>query len=379
MFPRFSRVAVGGLFLGVALGASPALAADAKQIADAIVAAVAASGETQATYEDATANGDDVTITGYTMTKAEGGDTMTIPTIAITGAAPRDKGGFTAARMTFDNGTMTTSDSKITWQTGSLVDATVPSPDEIKAKAKLRPFSKLDIAGINVSGGGLAAPVDIGSLGVAIDVEADGTPRDFALDIATIKVPPEVFSGEPQQQAVLDALGYNGGFVVNVSVAGGYATATDTLTLRNFTIDTADVGKLDISGEFSGVSLSKLISDQSQDIATTAKLDGLTIRFDNAGIVERALDMQAKMMGASRDDVVAQIGGALPFMLNAIGNQPLQDKVAAAGQAFLKEPKSVTISAKPASPVPFGEIMSTGMSAPNTLPDLLVVDVIANN
>jgi len=379
MLERFSRAALGGLFLSTALGAGPAFAADAKQVADAIVAAVSASGKTEATYKDATASGDDVVISGYTMTQTDGGDTISIPEIAITGATPRDQGGFTAATMTFNDGTVKTEDgTTITWKTGALADATVPSADEVKAKAKIRPFSKLDLAGLNISGGELAAPLDIAGVAIAIDTEADGTPKDFALDISSINLPPELFAAEPQSKAMLDALGYSG-FVVNVGIGGGYETATDTLTLRNFTLSAPDVGKLDISGKFSGVPLSKLASDQANDVGTTGKLDSLTIRFDNSGIVERALDMQAKMMGGSRDDVVAQIGGALPFMLNAIGNQPLQDKIAAAGQAFLKDPKSVTITAKPAAPVPFSDIMNTGMSAPNTLPDLLVVDVTANN
>lgn len=376
---HFPRVAFSGIAFSILIGAAPALAADARQIADSLVAAATASGKSEASYQDATASGDDVTITGYTMKQTEGSaDTVTIPTILITGAQPRDKGGFTAAAMTFDNGTVTSEGTNIKWQTGSLADATVPSPDEIKAKAKIRPFSKIDVAGLNVSGGDLAAPVDIAKIGVTVDMEADGTPRDFVMDIGGINLPPELFAAEAQSKAVLDALGYNG-FTVNVGVSGGYETGTDTLTLRSFTIDTTDVGKLQIAGKFSGVSMSKLAGDQAADVAQTGKLDNLTIRFDNTGIVERALDMQAKMMGASRDDVIAQIGGALPFMLNAIGNQPLQDKIAAAGQAFLKDPKSITISATPAAPVPFSQIMSTGKSAPQTLPDLLVVDVTANN
>jgi hypothetical protein len=85
------------------------------------------------------------------------------------------------------------------------------------------------------------------------------------------------------------------------------------------------------------------------------------------------------MMGASRDDIVAQLNGALPFMLNAINNPPFQEKVATAAQAFLSDPKSITITANPAQPVPFQEIMGSAMSAPQTLPDALAIDVTANN
>jgi hypothetical protein len=122
-----------------------------------------------------------------------------------------------------------------------------------------------------------------------------------------------------------------------------------------------------------------MAGDANPDAFANGKLESLSIRFDNAGVVERALDMQAKMMGASREDIVAQLNGALPFMLNAINNPAFQEKVAKAGQAFLSDPKSLTITLNPAQPVPFKDITDNAMSAPQTLPDMLGIDVTANN
>lgn len=376
---QLTRAALAGVVVVAWLGAGPAFAADAKQIADSLVAAVTAKGKSQATFENASATGDDVTITGYKMT-SEDGTTVTVPTILISSAKPRDKGGFTAARVTFDNGTALSDGTTVTWKTGSVTDATVPSPEEIKSDAhNISPFSRIDVASLNVSGGDLAAPIDIASVGLTIQVTTDGTPKDFTMNVNSINVPAALYAEEPQAKAMIDALGYDG-FVVNVNLAGGYETATDTVTLRGFTIDTVDAGKLSVEGKFTGVPLSKLANESTaNDVAATGKLDTLTIRFDNAGIVERALDMQAKMMGGSREDVVNQIAPALPFMLTAIGNQGFQDKLAAAAQTFLKDPKSIAITAKPAEAVPFSKIMTTAQEAPQTLPDVLVVDVVANN
>ena len=376
MITKFKMLAAAGLVAAV-LGSSGAQAADAKQIADAFVAALTASGELQATYDSATASGDDVTITNLKITGKNGNDTMTLPSLVISGAAPRDKGGFTAAHLAFDNGAMKSDTANFTWKTASVDDGIVPSPDEIKAKAKLRPFSKLDITGINVTDTDMAAPVDVGEFALKLDTADDGTPRDFTLNVANIALPGALFGDNPQTKSVLDALGYSN-FVINLNAEGGYDAPTDALTLRNFTIDTADVGKLAIAGKFGGVSLSKLASDKASEVGTTGKLEGLSIRFDNSGIVERALDMQAKMMGAKREDVVAQMSAAIPFMLSAIGNQPFQDKIAAAAAAFLKDPKSITVAAKPAAPVAFTEILSTVGQSPQTLPDLLAVDITAN-
>lgn len=378
MSPKLRRFALGGVALCLAYGAGPALAADANQIADALVAAVTASGESQASFDSASAAGDDVTIVNLKMT-GEDGESVTIPTVFITNAQPRDPGGFTASAMSFDNATMLSDGNTITWGTASVTDATVPSADEIKAKAKIRPFSKMDIANLNISGGDLPVPLDIASVGVALDLDEGGLPRDFALNVASISVPQEIIAGADDDfRQLMEGLGYTS-LMVNLILEGGYETGSDRLTVRNFAIDAADVGKFAFSGVISGVKASEMTGDASSDALANGKLESLSIRFDNAGVVERALDMQAKMMGASREDIVAQLNGALPFMLNAINNPAFQEKVAKAGQAFLTDPKSLTITANPAQPIAFQDIMGSAMSAPQTLPDTLAIDVTANN
>jgi hypothetical protein len=375
---HFKRLALRSLVVAAALGSVSAYAADPKQIADAIVAAAEAggNGQTKLTYTDATANGDDVVISGVSV--SGDGDTASVPSIVITGAVPRDKGGFTAAKMVLDNGTMTSDGQNVTWQTASVENVTIPSPDEIKAKARVAPFTSVAIGGLNVQGGDMPAPLDIAQIAVSLQSEEDGTPRDVTTQINGIAVT-SAFFGDGQAKAVLGALGYDK-FLINVVADGAYEHTSDTLTVRGFTIDAVDVGKLAIEGKFLGVALSKLAnSSTAKDVQSSGKLDHLTIRFDNSGIVQRVIAMQAQAAGVKPEDFVAQISMALPLMLNAIGNQPLQDKIAAAAAAFLKDPKSITVSASPAEPVPFTTIMSTAQTAPNTLPDVLVVDITAND
>jgi hypothetical protein len=378
MSPKLRRFALGGVAICLAYGTGTAFAADANQIADALVAAVTASGESQASYDSASAAGDDVTIANLKVTGKDG-EGITIPTVFITNAQPRDPGGFTADAMSFDNATMVSDKNTITWGSASVADATVPSADEIKSKAKIRPFSKMDIATLKVSGGELPVPLDIASVGVTLDLDDGGLPRDFSFDMNSISVPAELIAqADDDFRQLMEGLGYTS-LMLNVAIEGGYETGADRLSIRNFAIDAADLGKFSFSGIIAGVKASELAGDAGSDAFANGKLENLAIRFDNAGVVERALDMQAKTMGATREDIVAQLNGALPFMLNAINNPAFQEKVAKAGQAFLADPKSLTITANPAQPVPFQEIMGNAMSAPQTLPDILAIDVTANN
>src|SRR5690606_25473683 len=105
MRPRVHSALYSGVVLALAFGTGPTLAGDATAVADAIIAAIDASGN-KATYESASASGDEISIAGYEMVNTTNGGTMSIPTIIVTGAEEREKGGFTAAGMRFDDGTL---------------------------------------------------------------------------------------------------------------------------------------------------------------------------------------------------------------------------------------------------------------------------------
>ncbi len=376
MFLHSSRLAIGALLIGVGFGTGQACAADADAIAKALVAAFEANGKAQASYADASAEGDDVTIKALKVTG--GGNMLTVPEVVIKGAAPRDKGGFTAKSMTVDAGTLTTTEpSTIKWETAEIENPLVPSPEEIKAKAHdITPLTKVTISKIDLSGSSLAAPIVVDEFGASVAVDPDGSPKSFTTSIDGIRIPPELFS-DPQQTAILSALGYNNGFNLSIAVDGSYEHATNTVTLRSFTIDTTDVGKLAIDGKFSGVPLSSLSdSGAAHEIQTKGKLESFHLRFDNAGIVERVLDMQAKQAGMQRADIVSQFTGTLPLLLNPIGNEVFQGKITNAVTAFLNDPKSITLSAAPNAPVGFQTIFS---AAPQTVPDLVGADITAND
>ncbi len=381
MLLNSSRLAVGALLigLGLGLGTGQAFAADADAVAKALVAAFGANGKAEARYGEASADGDDVTIKDFKVTG--GGDTLTVPEVVITDAQMRDKGGFTAKTLSADGGSITTDTSTtIKWQTATVDDALVPSPEEIKSKAhNVTPLSKVDIVKIELSGGDIAAPVDIDAFVAGVGVEADGTPNKFNTSISGIKLPAGLFN-EPQQAAVLNALGYTDGFNLSVNIDGAYEHSSDTLTLRSFSLDLVDVGKLAIDGKFSGVPLSRLAdSSAAREIESKGKLESFHLRFDNAGIVEKVLDMQAQQAGAKREDIVSQFTGALPLLLNFIGNETFQNKIATAVTAFLNDPKSITISAAPSAPVDFHAIFAAVGDAPQTVPDLVGADISANN
>lgn len=352
-------------------------AADAKQVADSLVAATTATDRVQATYENATASGDVVTVSGFKVIRTDA-KTIEIPTIVVTGAVMRDAGGFTAQSIAFDSGTATRGDDVVTWKQGLIEDATIPSADEIKAESNFRPFGKLVVGGLTITESNLAKPVTAQEIRVVMESDANGLPAAFAAQISGVQFPAEVFKGRPQEKAIVDALGYEE-FDVNIALAGAFDAANDSMTINTFTINTADVGTISIKARFSGLSLGQIAATRlDAEARSDTKLDNLEVRFDNAGVVERALDMHAALIWGSREDAVAQVNAALPIVLHFLGNEAFQSKISKAFKTFLSDPKSIVFSAAPSTPVSFEQILDTTRSGINGLPDLLAADVTAN-
>jgi len=350
-------------------------APDAKAIADSLVAAATATGGS-ASYESAAAKGEDVVITNFKATQR--GETLTVPALIVTAPAPREKGGFTSARVSFDQVSGKADGKSVSWQTGAADDVIFLTPDEIKARAMVRPFRSVKVTGISLGLGEGQTPVTIDEAASDFGEVVEGAPRGFAMRVGKINVGADQLAAVPSYKHVLDLLGYKD-FVISIASEGGYDDKTDTLTLKSLAIDTADVGTVEISGTFSGMPIGR-IATTGDSVGKTAhaKLDNVQVNFRNSGIVERVLKMQAEATGSTHDEVVEQATAAVAVTFILAGNLEFGEKISTAIGAFLADPQSLTFTAAPAAPVTFGQIFAAAVGARETLPDLLGVDVKAN-
>jgi hypothetical protein len=382
MLRKALRAAAFGTFLTAILASAAASAApDAHAVADALVAAFGASGKAVASYGDATASGDTITITGFkaVQPKRTGRD-ITIATIVIAGAAERQPGGYTAASMTFNDGSASYRQGVVTWQAAVVANAVIPTPDEISSLSnKYLPFSTTSVSGIAINGPELAQPIDVARVDMSMAADANGEPDSVTFTTTGVHVPASAFSA-PEVHSMMQSLGYTD-LVLSLAFDAGFDTGADKFTLRSFTLDVGDVGKLAITGAFSNVKVHSMVNtgaDGKPAQKTPPSLDALTVRFDNAGVIERALDMQAKILGTTREDVAAQWPMLVMFLVGDAGGMDFQQKVQTALTDFLKDPKSLTVKLAPPAPVPFNKVAETLDADQTKLPELLGVDITVN-
>jgi hypothetical protein len=108
-------------------------------------------------------------------------------------------------------------------------------------------------------------------------------------------------------------------------------------------------------------------------------LGGFKIRFEDASITKKVLPLIARMQGMDEAAMVANAGAMMQLSLMQLKNQAFTDQVVAAVNAFLKDPKSFTLSFQPAAPVKVQQLMTLDPGNPGAAVDVLGVSVTAND
>ncbi|NJM30088.1 MAG: hypothetical protein HC855_08260 [Rhizobiales bacterium] len=108
-------------------------------------------------------------------------------------------------------------------------------------------------------------------------------------------------------------------------------------------------------------------------------LSSVKLRFEDASITKRVLPMIAAMQGMDEATMVASAGAMAQLGLAQLKNQAFTDQTVAAINAFLKDPRSLTVSLKPAAPVTVQEMMGFSPQDPGAAITQLGVSVSAND
>jgi hypothetical protein len=201
---------------------------------------------------------------------------------------------------------------------------------------------------------------------------------------------------DPKAKAAISALGYEQ-ISGHVAVEGDWDPADGRMSISRYDVTVDELGTFGISLEIGGYTpdfirsmreiQASMMANPGDDSARGLAMMGLMqqlsfrsaqIRFNDDTLTEKLLELFAQQQGAKPRDVANQAKAMVPFMMMQLGDQQLTTQATMAVSAFLDDPKSLAISAQPASPVPFALLMAGAMSAPKSLPQTLGVSITAN-
>jgi len=331
-------------------------------------------------------DGDDArfTVTGSMIRSEAEGKTTTVnvQTMTFVGAKPSADGGFTADEIDFDKVAVQDDDSKLAIDHAVLTKVTGRSPAAVKAT---KGFSEL-VEGVDLTGIVITSEdgktVPIASVHGTSGDWVDGIPRKGAFELHGLVVPVDA---KDESMKELTALGYSS-VGLDVTLGGTWDDKTGRLDVQQ-SLTGANMGTLKTAFVIGGLTpdvIAKMRDAGDDQTKQMALLQGLTVekasvRWEDASLTGRVLSTQAKEQGVDVPTYTKQLKLMLPMLLSMVGNKDFETKVATATGAFLDAPKSLTVSASPAQPLPVSQIMGAAMMAPQSLPNVLGADVRAND
>ncbi|WP_018687531.1 hypothetical protein [Ahrensia kielensis] len=124
-------------------------------------------------------------------------------------------------------------------------------------------------------------------------------------------------------------------------------------------------------------------NDQQMGLAMLGMMQQLdinsaSITIDDKSLTGRLIDFFGAQQGMNRESTVAFAKGMLPLGLAQLGDPDFAAKASAAIGQYLDNPKSLTISAAPASPVPVAQLIAAATSNPASLISALSLKLEAN-
>lgn len=374
---RSSPFLASGALLLLAL---PAQAIEPEAAATALATALSTGSRASTSFDSAAASGSDVIVSGLTATDGDGGDKVVFETVTIRSPAESGDGIFSSPSIVFSGGTMS-GDMTGTVGTATLNDVVVLDPAALPENAAPTPAQALlyktaEIVDIAAKRTGKKDEVRVSRVSMEIGNVVDNVPLDSKGTINGLVIPADAFDGRRYGPAMF---GY-GDLVLDITWDGSRSSDGKSIALRDFTISVQDAGTIAITGDFSNMPAPTVLNDASA--ATSAGdiiVDNMTIRYEEASLAGRIMDMQAAKQGITRDKYTGQVEAALPWLLAALNNPEFQAKVSEALGAFLKDPKSLTVRFTPSEPISAEEIVGLALSSPGNLTTRLNAEIDANS
>jgi hypothetical protein len=387
------------LLAGAALAtlASPAFALDGADLMAKLNATYATSGVTIG-YSNAAVDGSTVTLEG-TELKATGAEApIKLGTITMEGVEEDGEGGYTIETVAFQDINVTEAEATVTAKDIALNGVSIPGTVVPGTLESLLMYESATAGPVSVSTKGKEVfsmsgmEATITRMDADAGLEFDATLNDLKADLTTVE--------DPKAKDTLAKLGIQS-LEGKVNMSGSWELASGKLAVDEYAFDFKDIGRLNLSLEFSGYTLDFLKNMQeaiktaeanpnkeeanaAMGMAMMGLVQQLTfnsasLSFEDASITKKLLDYAGSEQGVSGDQMAQSLKGLVPIMIAQLNMPDLQNQISAAVNTYLDDPKSLKISAEPKEPVPFPMIMGAAMGAPQTIPQVLGVTITAND
>ncbi|SMQ73053.1 hypothetical protein SAMN06295905_2243 [Devosia lucknowensis] len=363
--------------LATVLFMQPAMALEADAFIERVATVYGAMGY-DLSFGEATLNGDTITVDGVTVNMQGADEPMVVDTeLTFSGVVENDDGSYSVDSLSVpDIDTEFAEDpvGHLTLVDMVAEDLWLPPEGDTSAVSLLQTVGRVASGPLTITRDGaevikfdgmdFSSEFTYDSSDALEEVISSFTISNIWADLSTVG------EEEPEAGAVITALGLTN-IAGNISQSMTWTMADGHIVMDEFLFDFADIGKLDIKFDFSGFTpemLDKIYAMQSSDldpaseeaqaqqmmagmeIAQAMTITSASIRYDDAGLAPKLLDMFAAQSGADRAAFVEGLKAMLPAMIAESGVPALNDVVVPPVSAFLDDPKNLEVVVQPPTP-----------------------------
>lgn len=381
-------LSVSALVLGLAAPAHAEV--EAQKVVDAVIAQFAGQGMTLV-VASSELDGENVVAKGVSLAPAGVAEPFAVGDVVLEGVT-EDGAGYVVGKISAPAISKDEAGTKIDFAGASLNNVHIAGAGETDPVKQMFLYDTAEIGAVTVTAAG-AEVFSMEGGKASMSPYVAGEPMTFEMSLDGLhgdltKIP------DPKSQEAMSAMGYtevNG----TITAKGTWNPADGHLAITEGSYDFKDVGKLNILADISGYTPSfvKAIQDMNKNSAgqdESAKglamlgliqqlsFNSMSIRFDDASLTNRIIDYAAKQAGQPRDQIINQSKAIIPFAVAQLNDSDFAAQVTAAASAYMDAPKSLEITAKPAAPLSFAQLIATGSANPADLIKQMGVTVNAN-
>jgi hypothetical protein len=390
------------LFTSLA-GVSPAFAAEEPPFVTVLLKNWESQLKVKPTYQAITTEGDgSVVINGLTATLPVQGDaagkmSFTIGTIKLSGITDQGNGLYEVAHAQFTDTKIDMGSTEATfsvtmpqssaenWYVKAVGDN--PTPADFM-RANMNVAKKMSSGTITVAAAGQTFSADSYAMTWDGDPATGAGKTDFKITNIAI---PETAIAALDPSGTLKQLGYS---TLSFDI-GGNGKIDIGAEKMGFDFDLfyagKDMGTLKIGAGAAEIPMALLaelqkLEGQAQPdpnkfmpLVQGIQVSRVTFRFEDQSITKKVVPLLAKMQNMDEATMIANAGAMVQLGLAELKNPAFTQKAVEAVNAYLKDPQSLTIVAKPAQPVTVQQLMALDPANPGAAIDQLGVSISAND
>lgn len=385
MIKKISTVSL--LSMALMAGTSQmAHAVEATQFADRLVEAGTFMG-INFTYGSATAEGDTITLSGFTITVPGEDDVEIDGDVVFEGVAETAEGAYTAQRATIADFEHADDDEDLLITINNIVAEGIELPADISldtvVELSFGLYDRIAVGPLTISDTSRGEPIEVFAIDL-MEVTIDEPAADGGLSsrFAVTGISADLSEvDDVEAQAVIDAFGIET-FTGSMNFVGTWWPETGVAELADmsFTIDNLasfamavtvdgytealyrDLMEMNIKmAEMSEAGVE--IDDEQMEAMSYAMLETMgdfrlvdgSIRYDDASLFMKVLDFVGAEQGVDGETFKAGLQFMVPMALADVQNEAFKSMVTNAVNTFIADPQNFIIAVNPDEPIAFSE------------------------